>query len=73
MSARTLITQQLTACPACGVDIHAQVQVELTLGAAVMNGDNKEVPATARVTGVRVEHDCMPKVTRGGVTRGGAA
>ena len=64
-AARTTVRQQMIACPACGQDIYASVQVDISLGQAVMNsGSLAEVPASAKVLGVRIEHDCTKQATR---------
>lgn len=62
MGSLTQINKTLADCPACGREIVAtlSVQVELTGDPA----DDKTVPAEARVTGLRVNHDCIPKATR---------
>lgn len=63
----TLATERLATCPACRKDIIATVQVSLDLpsGIAQQHHDgNWEAKAGVQLLGLRVDHDCIPPVTR---------
>jgi hypothetical protein len=56
------IQQKLMECPACGKD------VEVTLGVEMEGSDHTivdgRIEASVKVTGARIQHDCMKKTTR---------
>ena len=61
MSATAPAQQHLADCPACKKPITADVTYELELAHGRVGG---AATATLTLTGVRVQHDCMPRTTR---------
>lgn len=59
----TSYQQPVLECPACQQTVHATVtaELELKLGDVASAG---QVEGSGRVTGMRLQHDCTPKVTR---------
>lgn len=61
-------TRDMGACPACGKPLTARVQMSVELGAPVdlahVEGDESTIPATVRLVGLELSHNCIPKVTR---------
>ena len=55
-------TIDLTQCPACGSAITARASTKIKLGE--WTSTDKTIPATVTITGLSVQHDCTPKVTR---------
>lgn len=62
MSATTSTHEHLTDCPACKKPITAAVTYDVELAQSERVGGT--VDATLTPTGVRVQHDCMPRATR---------
>lgn len=62
-TARTTTHEALTDCLACDKPIFAEVAYDLTLDAKGDQGGERT--ATLTPVGVRISHDCMPKVYRG--------
>jgi hypothetical protein len=62
-------------CAACGLEVHGFMTVELDIN---VGSGRDDVSATGKVTGVRISHDCTPKITRSasgslsGLTPGGS-
>ena len=50
----------LMICPACGRDIIARAAWNIELGDKI----EKTIQADATLTGVQIEHNCIPKQTR---------
>ena len=67
MPVRTTKGITLGECPACRKTIHADVLFDVTLPEdfTVQGRDAATVEATLTAVGCRVNHDCIPKVTRG--------
>ena len=57
-------TAALFTCPGCEEQVSGTVSVEFTLDPSVLPDADGQVTATAKVTGLKVAHDCVPKVTR---------
>jgi hypothetical protein len=51
-------------CPVCHQPITGQLSVALAAGAITTGAKGAEIPVTAKITGIHVEHDCRPKTTR---------
>ena len=62
MAASAPISIDLTQCLACGSAITARASTTIELGERT--GTDKAIPATVTITGLSVQHDCTPKVTR---------
>lgn len=65
MSGTTSTTQQLILCSACKNPIHAHFSLAVDMDNVISVGLTGTVDAAVRITGMRVEHDCTPKVKRG--------
>ena len=63
MSGTTSVMKPLIECPACKHQIFAKMAVDVTmdLKAGIVDG---VVPATVSLTGIQVNHDCIPRTTR---------
>lgn len=63
MSGTTSTMKPLIECPACKLQIFAKMVVDVTmdLKAGLVDG---VVPATVKLTGIQVNHDCIPRITR---------
>lgn len=63
MSGTTFSMRETAAtCKACGKEIVAEIAVEVT---DTKDSDDKaRVIMGGKITGMRISHDCMPKVTR---------
>ena len=62
MAASEPMNIDLTQCPACGGAIAARASTKIELGERART--DKTIPATVTITGLSVQHDCTPKVTR---------
>lgn len=69
---RTTHHVDLLTCPACKAKVQATLTLELELGPLEHLEDAAQLPATAKVVGLRVQHDCTPTLTRGRGGHGGA-
>ena len=78
MTARTTDTRTLLDCPACTKPIVAEIVFDVKLNpVAHPEGElppltQASVSATLKIAGVRVAHDCLPKVTRRSLPTGDA-
>ena len=78
MTARTTNTRTLLDCPACTKPIVAEIVFDVKLNpVAQPEGEllpltQASVSATLKIAGVRVAHDCLPKVTRRSLPTGDA-
>jgi len=57
-------TGALFTCPGCKEAVSGIVSVEFALDPEATPGADGTVTATAKVTGLRVAHDCVPKQKR---------
>ena len=64
-SSQSSVNQQVMNCPACHQPVYAtlstDVQMDMTLAKL---SESRTVDATVKVTGMRLQHDCVPKVAR---------
>jgi hypothetical protein len=60
--AKTTLSQFIFNCSACGQDVVGTLSVSLELGTV---GPEGRVDVNGKLTGLRISHDCIPKVTRG--------
>lgn len=52
------------SCPACRQPLSGTVSVELSPGEINLGSDKSSVSMTANITGFKIAHDCLPRVTR---------
>jgi len=65
-NANITITKPLLTCPACEKDIDAETVISFDGGNDLMAGVSaKTVNLNGRVVGIKLQHDCTPKTTRG--------
>ena len=57
-------TGALFTCSGCKQDVTGTVSVEFSLDPSATPGADGTVTATAKVTGLKVSHDCVPKQKR---------
>lgn len=63
---RTTMRQTLLVCPACDKDIEAEIALKaLPVDVQAGSGIQKQVTLNAELAGVKFDHDCLPKATRG--------
>lgn len=71
MNGATNTTQKVLDCPACRQPIHAHFSLSVDMDDVISVGLTVTVDAAVHVTGMRVEHDCIPKVNRDSLTERG--
>jgi hypothetical protein len=59
------IIRPFGVCPACEREIDAETVVSFDGGQMVLGGGTQTVNLNGRVTGIKMQHDCIPKATRG--------
>jgi hypothetical protein len=68
MSNRTTMREKWRTCWACGVDIYAELTVEVgptQMPDQIAHEGDVIIDMQGKVLGLMVQHDCRPKVTRG--------
>jgi proline racemase len=65
----TLLFVPMTTCPACGVEIVGEASVEIEDGLVTSKTEEgvtlaNEVSLKGKVAGMRIQHDCIPKMIR---------
>lgn len=64
-NANITITKPLLTCPACEKDIDAETVISFNGAQAIPGVSDKTVNLNGRVVGIKLQHDCTPKTTRG--------
>lgn len=59
------ITKPLMTCPACEKEIEAETVISFDGDQTLLGGTHKTINLNGQVVGIKMQHDCTPKPSRG--------